>query len=57
MKRKLIFKKLVNGYKTQVKWGERGKPTVKAISTFPKGPLEIKGEVSINRQKQNNIIL
>ena len=55
MKRKIIFKKLVDGYKTQVKWGEKGKPTVKSISTFPKGPLEIKGEVSIKEHEKKEL--
>jgi len=49
MKRKLIFRKLVNGYRTQVKWKIKDKPTLRTISTFPKGPLEIKGEVSIKK--------
>jgi len=50
MKRKLIFKKLVNGYKTTLKWKERDKPSFRAVSRFEKGgPLEIKGEVSIKK--------
>ena len=55
MKRRVIFKKLVDGYKTQVKWGEKGKPTFKSISTFPKGPLEIKGEVSIREPEKKEL--
>jgi len=55
MKRKLIFKKLVDGYRTQVKWGEKGKSTFEAISIFPKGPLEIKGEVSIKEQEKKEL--
>ena len=49
MKRRLVFRKLVDGYRAQLKWKTEDKPTLKAISTFPKGPLEIKGEVSIKK--------
>jgi len=57
MKRKIIFKKLVDGYKTQVKWKINDKPTLKSITNFPKGPLEIKGEVSIKEpEKEKSVV-
>ncbi len=51
MKRKVIFKKLVDGYKTQVKWKLDDKSTFKSM-TFPKEPLEIKGEVLIKEPEK-----
>ncbi len=52
MKRKLIFKKLVDGYKTKLKWGEKDKPNISSITGFPDKPIEITGEVSIKEKEK-----
>ena len=54
MKRKLIFKKLVNGYRTKLKWEREKHPPLEAISRFPEEPLEIRGEVSIKEPDEGD---
>jgi flagellar protein FlaI len=48
MKRKLIFKKLVNGYKAHVKWKVDDQSVFKGILS-PDKPLPITGEISIKK--------
>ena len=49
MKRRLIFRKLVDGYKTKLKWESEDKPTFRGILGGFKGPIPIKGEISIKK--------
>lgn len=52
MKRKLIFKKMVDGYKTQIRWEAKDKPTIKTLLASPEKPIEIRGEVLIKKPEE-----
>lgn len=54
MKRKVIFRKLVDGYKTQVRWKAKSRSISRTVLTASDKPIEIFGKVTVEEPTVEN---